>query len=250
MSARSEHRLPAYVSYVTWNRLMHSLGEFMPSAVDSSVYSDSGFSGSDTKKLRSALRYLNLVDEHGKPSDELRTLVKVYQDEAETKSKAKLLEDILTRSYPFLKDDEFDLASASWRQLESRFDSLGASGSLQTQCISFFLHLAADAGLGISPHLSSRTKSGLGRYSAARKVRKKQKQDNKRAEVPESQAGMLPGSLNAMEIARVLNIDPTVAGLLRLLPHVGVEWSASEKKRFKAAFEAVLDAVYPDEEGQ
>lgn len=240
-------RVPPYVSYATWYRLMTGLKEFVPAVIDSSVYERIGFSGSDTKKLRSALRFLNLVDENGAPSNELRSLVKAYQDD-DNGTRPQLLQGILRSSYNFLGNHDFDLGNATWKQLEGGFDALGASRSTQGQCISFFLHLAGEAEMEISPHLVSKTKSGLGRHSAVLKSRKKRRQDGRRPDplaIAEAPAILAAASMAPADPFLALDIEPAIASLLRLLPHKGEKWAKAEQDRFMNALANVIAAFYP-----
>ena len=241
-------RLPPYVSYLTWTKLLNGLVNFLPDVVDSSVYSQLRFSGSDTKKLRTTLRYLNLIDETGVPSERLHDLVRAYRGEGE--SEATVLLKIMREAYPFLSDGSLNLRTATWKQLTDRFDAIGATANLQRQCVSFFLHMATEAGLEVSPHLSSRSKTGLGRPSIVRKTRRKQRQKTQQLG-PGEETGEIPSVRRSRsEAIWTLDIDPTVAGVLRLLPREGERWDRDRKRRFKIALESVLDAVYPDEDSR
>lgn len=241
-------RLPPYVSYSTWTKLLNGLVNFLPDVIDSSVYSQLRFSGSDTKKLRTALRYLNLIDEGGTPSEILHDLVRAYRGEGEPE--AKVLLRIMREAYPFLSDGSLNLKTATWKQLTDKFDALGAAANLQRQCVSFFLHMATEAGLEVSPHLSSRSKTGLGRPSIVRKTRRKQRQKTQQLG-PGEETGEIPSVRRSRsEAIWTLDIDPTVAGVLRLLPREGEKWDRDRKRRFKIALESVLDAVYPDEDSR
>ena len=42
-------------------------------------------------------------------------------------------------------------------------------------------------------------------------------------------------------------IHPAIVGLLRELPKPGSSWAPTAKERFKAAFAATLDVIYPTE---
>jgi len=241
-------RLPPYVSYSTWTKLLNGLVNFLPDVVDSSVYSQLRFSGSDTKKLRTTLRYLNLIDETGVPSERLHDLVRAYRGEGE--SEATVLLKIMREAYLFLSDGSLNLRTATWKQLTDRFDAIGATANLQRQCVSFFLHMATEAGLEVSPHLSSRSKTGLGRPSIVRKTRRKQRQKTQQLG-PGEETGEIPSVRRSRsEAIWTLDIDPTVAGVLRLLPREGERWDRDRKRRFKIALESVLDAVYPDEDSR
>jgi len=242
-----QERLPPYVSYATWMRLINGLVDFVPDVIDSSVYSRLRFSGSDIKKLRTALRRLNLIDESAVPRQELRSLVEAQKEGAEPDAKSVVLRQIIDRAYPFMADEDFNLSSATRKQLEDRLAAMGATGNMQKPCTTFFLNLAVEAGLDISPHLSSRDKSGVGRLSTVRKAQLRRRQETAR-NVPREEPGSPPLALSSRDnLIIALDIDPTLAALLHLLPAKGRSWGSGDKRRFLAAFKAVLDAVYPDQ---
>jgi hypothetical protein len=241
---KKAERLPPYVSYLTWTKLINGLANFLPDVIDSSVYNQLRFSGSDTKKLRTALRYLNLIDENGNVLDKLRDLVRAYRGEGD--AKVAVLKDIMHGAYPFLSDGSLNLATATWKQLTDKFEAMGATGDVQRLCISFFLHMATESEMEVSPHLSSRAKSGYGRPSAVRKGRQKRREKAKKSRTTEQEDESQPRN-STSDVGDIFNVDPTVAGILHLLPRKGQKWDSNSKERFKTALNAVLDAVYPDE---
>lgn len=236
-------RLPPYISYKTWTKLMNGLVNFLPDVIDNSVFSQMKFSGTDAKRLRTALRYFNLIDDSGVPSEKLHNLLKSYV--GEQGNKAEIIATIMKEAYPLLSDPSFNLAAATWKQLIDRFEDMGATGVIQRICINFFLQMAAEGGMEISPHLAHRSKTGYGRPSVAKKLRQKQRQDTGSGhELQQSQQTSEQDSSGSIV---GLDIDASVAGVLYLLPHKGQKWERGSKERFKLALSAILDAVYPDE---
>jgi hypothetical protein len=235
-------RLPPYVSYKTWSKLMDGLANFLPDVIDNSVFIQMKFSGTDAKRLRTALRYLNLIDDNGVPHEDLRNLLKARLGEG---NKTEIVAIIMKKAYPLLSDSSFNLATATSKQLTDRFESMGATGIVQRLCINFFLQMAAEAGMEISPQLGHRSKTGYGRPSVARKLRQKQRQDARSVHEPKQNQQV--GEQGASKSIAGLDIDASVAGVLYLLPHKGQKWDKGSKERFKLALSAILDAVYPNE---
>lgn len=237
--SKERGRLPPYVSYVTWGRMLEGFEKYLPDVVDSSYYSGLAFSGTSARKLRSALRFLGLTNEASVPTEKLKRLVRVLRGEGKDSAQESFAE-ILRDAYPSMFEGDFSLKRADAGQLLERFESMGASGDLKRQCASFFLHLAADAGFELSPHLAGRSKIGVGRKSVVLKSKEKFRQDRF--------AGTSITAKNSEDVSlEVSKLHPAIIGLLRELPVLGQSWQADSKEKFKKAFEAVLDLVYPND---
>lgn len=234
----SIERLPPYVSYKTWNKLLDALVIFTPDEITNSYYKDSQFLISSAKKLRTALHFLGLVDDRNVPTTELHRLIRAHGGYGQER-KADVLRDIINRAYHSIFEDNFKLEHAAQDKLEDRFKILGVRGETRRHCISFFLHLAADAELELSPHLAGRSRLGVGRKSIVLKSRERRRKA--------TLAGTSEGAqLHKGEEIDLSKLHPALAGLLKELPTPGIKWEAEEKARFKKAFEALLDVVYPD----
>lgn len=238
---QSQERLPPYVSYKTWSKLLDGLVTFLPDVIDSSYYAGLLFSGSSAKKLRTALRFLGLINNSSVPTEQLQRLVRASRGEGQ-EIKATVLRDVLQNAYPTLFTEDFNLKRVTLGQLAVRFEELGAKGNIQRHCISFFLHLAADAELELSPHLAGRSRLGIGRKSIVLKSRERRRK------------ATLAGTLEGVQVGKgeglnLPELDPALVVLLKRLPKSGTVWEAGEKTKFKKAFEAILDVVYPDQSG-
>lgn len=234
-------RLPPYVSYKTWNKLLDALVTFTPDEITNSYYKDSQFLRSGAKKLRTALRFLGLVDDRNVPTMELHRLIRAHGGYGQER-KADVLRDIVNRAYHSIFEDNFKLEHAAQDKLEDRFKILGVRGETRRHCISFFLHLAADAELELSPHLAGRSRLGIGRKSIVLKSRERRRK------------ATLAGTLEGVQVGKgeglnLPELDPALVVLLKRLPKSGTVWEAGEKTKFKKAFEAILDVVYPDQSG-
>ena len=71
---KRQKRLPPYVSYRTFYNFLERLQQHMPSRIDRSYWGDL-LSGSTGTQLMAALRFLNLIDINGKPTELVRPLV-------------------------------------------------------------------------------------------------------------------------------------------------------------------------------
>ena len=211
-------RLPPYVSYRTFRNFLESLKSGVPSRIDRS-YWGTKFSGSTGIQLVTALRFLSLVDESNAPTE---TLVQLVQ--ADRERKRSQLRAILEQAYnPILKG--LDLSRATPSELGERFAQAGATGDVGRKCLSFFVASAAEAGLPLSSFILERAKPRLA-------ARARRRAPRRREPSPSS-----PGRLH-----------PALSGLLHELPYPASGWDREGKERFKRAFEAAIDLVYPTKE--
>ena len=228
-------RLPPYVSYKSWLKMLDGLTKFVPDEIDSSYYRELLFSGSSAKKLRTALRFLGLIDDGNVPTGQLQRLVRALRGVGQ-EIKTEVLREIMQNAYPSLFTEDFSLKRATSGQLMERFEKLGVRGDIQRHCISFFLHLAADAELELSPHLAGRSRLGIGRKSIVLKSRERRRK---------AKAELL--QQDETTIFDFSKLHPAIVGLIRELPAAGSGWE--QKEQWKKAFEATIDLVYPSKNG-
>ena len=157
--------LPPYVAYSTWRRLLDSLDSAVPAKFDRSLYDRLGFSGTQIFTLKAALYFFDLTNRDDTPTEKLHQLVKVKGDE-----RKEILNKIVREAYLPLFN-RLDVGNATSGQLSDYFESLYAKGDIRRKCGSFFLSIAAEAGIKLSPHFFKRAKSGLGRKKEAAKIR-------------------------------------------------------------------------------
>lgn len=139
--------IPPYAPYRSFRNFIDSLKQAIPGRIDRSVMPS--MSGALQSQLTAALRYLELVSSAGHPTTLLSRLVN-----SEGPERAKVLRELLTKSYPFLFES-FDLKTATPRMVDEQFANVGASGGTIDKCVVFFLSAAKDAGVELSPHLKT-----------------------------------------------------------------------------------------------
>ncbi len=240
--AQRTDRLPPYASYSTWQKLLDAFGQFLPEQIDSSYYKGLKLSGSSLKSLRLALRYLGLIDDNDVPRDGLKRLIKAREG-ASGEKKSAVLREILQHAYPALFSPEDKLVSATLGQLSTYFDGLGAKGQMLQKCMTFFLSLATEAELDLSPHLAGRSRLGIGRKSIVLKSRERSREHRETIAREDKVTG--PHIVSSLHLSK---LHPAIAGLLQELPAPSSTWNKRSKERFKSAFEATLDLIYPAEE--
>ena len=100
------------------------------------------------------MRYLKLISDDGAPTDRLRGLV--GSDEAD---RPKRLQEITKAGYGFLFRDGFHLQTVTPNQLDEAFGKVGPTGDTVRRCVTFFVALAKDAGLQLSPHIEKKNRA-------------------------------------------------------------------------------------------
>lgn len=170
---RNRKRLPPYISYRTFHNFIDGLQQVIPARIDRSYWGDR-LSGSTGTQLMAALRFLGLIDTSGMPTSRLRLLVAARGDR-----KAEILKEIASEAFGFLLKGPIDPETATYAQLEEGFHrTFELSGDVSRKCIKFFVALANDAEIPLSPFIAKKVRSihsGTGTKAVAkRQVRTKQ----------------------------------------------------------------------------
>jgi hypothetical protein len=151
-------RLPPYISYRTFHNFLEGLQQRMPARIDRSYWGDM-LSGSTGTQLMAALRFLDLIDEYGRPTDRLKPLVSSRGEQ-----RNNILREIALTSFDFVLDGELDPQNATYSQLEEIFsEKYQLTGQLSRKCLKFFIEISNNAGITLSPFITKRFRSG---YSA------------------------------------------------------------------------------------
>ena len=161
-------RRPPYPPYSQWQRLLETLREdfahqHLPSRIDNSYLKKLKVNASAESNLQSALAFLGLVDSQRHPTDVLKSLLSSREDEAKG-----LLYKIVERAYvPVL--DGLMLRSATPDHLAEKFKRGGSQDEVGRKGMTFFLRIAKDAAIQLSPHF----KTPRDRQSGMRSSRKR-----------------------------------------------------------------------------
>jgi len=135
---------PPYTSYRTFKTFIHDLREHgVPSRIDRSVLTR--FSGVVGTQLMHALRFLGLIEDHGRPTQRLKELANAY-GAAHWPEK---LSELLRQEYaPMFA---IDLETATPSHFNEAFrKAFPAADAVVQKCVTFFLYAANDAGVKIS----------------------------------------------------------------------------------------------------
>jgi len=148
---KSRKRLPPYISYRTFQNFLGRLQQQVPARIDRSYWGGM-LSGSTGTQLMAALRFLDLIDNSGKPTNELRLLAATKGEQ-----QAESLRELASEAYRFVFQSSLDLPNATYAQLEEVFHSnFQLTPDVCRKCIKFFISLAGDAKMPLSPFMTKR----------------------------------------------------------------------------------------------
>jgi Family of unknown function (DUF5343) len=135
---------PPYTSYRTFKTFIEDLHEHgVPSRIDRSVLTR--FSGVVGTQLMHALRFLDLIEDDGRPTERLKGLVNAY---ATGHWPETLLERLRQEYAPMFA---IDLATATPSHFNEAFRrAFPAADAVVQKCVTFFLYAVNDAGVKIS----------------------------------------------------------------------------------------------------
>jgi hypothetical protein len=233
MNTANNRSLPPYVSYRTFWNFLDGLKAAMPARIDRSFWGDK-LSGSTGGQLIAALKYLKLIDSSGIPTLRLRQIVF-----AKGPQRTELLRQLAKEAYPFFLT-ELDPASATYSQLEEKLrENFQIASDVGRKCIKFYIGLAGDAAIALSPFVTRKSKSARN-SPAAKKVKKP---STKSVDPGDDPAPAPPPSVNS--VAPVL--DPPAPSLGQQLfakfPAFDPSWSDEVKLRWFQAFDDLLQKV-------
>jgi hypothetical protein len=219
---KRQKRLPPYVSYRTFYNFLERLQQHMPSRIDRSYWGDL-LSGSTGTQLMAALRFLNLIDINGKPTELLKPLV-----ESKGETRTRLLYELTNDAFDFVCQSSLDLESATYAQLQEVFHhTFQLTDDVSRKCVKFFIAIARDAQIPISPFILKRTRSTYSATGIKAGSKKAAIRTNRNATVPQEQ-DEIPKSdtWDSMLLAKFPNFDPS--------------WSDDLKMKWFAAFDELL----------
>jgi hypothetical protein len=202
LSNASKKLLPPYVSYRTFLNFLDGLQQTMPARIDRSYWGDR-FSGSTGSQLVAALRFLDLIDFNGFPTVKLRQLVV-----SKGSQRVEIIKQITQESYGFFFQSEVDPQSATYAQLEESFhENYQIASDVARKCIKFFISLAGDGGIRLSPFVTKKTRNTRSTTTVKKTSREQDKKA--RTEIPQ-QPQLLPSgiSMDKLLVDKFPGFDP------------------------------------------
>ncbi|MDD2251388.1 MAG: DUF5343 domain-containing protein [Dehalococcoidales bacterium] len=224
MSDNNRRQLPPYVSYRSFWNFLDRLQGAIPARIDRSYWGDK-FSGSTGTQLMRALRYLGLIDDRGIPTPLLRNLV-----EARDLQRDELMAQIARTSYSFFINGPVDYKTATYAQFEDILHAnFQVNSEVARKCIKFFVDLATDARIPMSPFVIKKNRKARAAVSTRRTKNKPQ---------------------NIMETSSAITeteLVPNGTGLDKLLvnkfPNFDTAWPDEIKMKWFTAFDELIKRI-------
>tara|TARA_Y100001970_G_scaffold123613_1_gene153249 strand:+ start:7283 stop:7942 length:660 start_codon:yes stop_codon:yes gene_type:complete len=144
----TKNNIPPYVAFKTFQTFLEFLSQGMPSRIDRSVWVNR-FSGSNGTQLMTAIKFFELVDSDGVPSQDFNSLVS-----KDISIQKKTLRKILFKFYDHIF--ELDLDNATRYQFREAFKKFGTKEGVLVKCESFFIQAAKFSDISLSNHILAR----------------------------------------------------------------------------------------------
>ncbi len=223
MAEKNRRMLPPYVSYRSFWNFLDRLREAIPARIDRSYWGDK-FSGSTGTQLMSALRYLSLIDGEGIPTETLRKLV-----EARDFQREEIMSQITRNSYSFFINSPIDYKTATYAQFEDILHAnFQVNADVARKCIKFFIDLAADARIPLSPFVIKKKRRINVPATSKRTKNKKQK---------EFEGGILT---EGIPVPNGITLDKI---LINKFPEFDPSWTDELKSKWFSAFDELLKRI-------
>ncbi len=137
--------VPVYLSFATFQTAIETLRTHgLPRRLDRSAWDSR--SGADQTQILSAFKFLGFIDENFNTQPSLERLKEATAGSAEEK---QVLAEILRERY--LKVFEYDLKTATPKNLSDAIGSYGATGTTKDRALRFFIKAARYSGIPMSP---------------------------------------------------------------------------------------------------
>jgi hypothetical protein len=171
----------------------------------------------------SAMRFLNLVDANGVPTNQLKELIS-----SRGVNKAEILKKVSHDSFSFLLSNTFDPEKATYAQLEEVFnDFYQVDRDVARKCIKFFTELASDAGIPLSPFITKKSKNSRQTQVTEKIPKKTGNRTNQNAPVPQVME-LVPRQMSWKEL------------LLTKFPSFDPNWPTDVQIKWFEAFDELL----------
>jgi hypothetical protein len=234
-SEQGGKRLPPYVSYRTFRNFIDQLGPRMPARFDRS-YWGAMFSGSSCGHLMGALRFLDLIDEKGQPTERLRPLAAAKGD-----LRVAVLRDICSDRFSFVFQGSPDPQDATYAQLEEKFtDRFPLKPDVSRKCLKFFIELSHEAGIPLSPFITKRFRSNhpaAGTKTITKKLSTK----------PVTRSSIVVRANRDKEVPQETGGAPVLSSWDRMLltkfPTFDPSWSDEVKLKWFTAFDELMKRI-------
>lgn len=214
---------PPYISFRTLLNLVERMADNgTPPRIDRSFLS--GSEGAKTQVI-AALRSFGFIDADHNTTPLLTTMVKNPDQRQE------IIKGVLEQHFP--EPVRLGSINATQGQLEDAFRAYGITGDTMRKAVAFYLRAAEFAGIPVSPNFKTPSIQRADGSPARKNTAKTPKPPGTTPPAPPSGA------------TQFSTLHPGLAGVLADLPPLGKGWTDAEKKRWKLAFDTMIDYSIP-----
>lgn len=224
---------PPYLPFRTFKSFIDGFRESgLPGQIDRSVMSRK--SGADQAGLMQAFKFLKLIDAEGKPTQALVDLTKAGADVK------RVYADLIAKHYGFVSDKGLKLSTATDKQLDDIFGTKGVSGGTIQKAVTFFIQMATEAGLEVSPFLkSAKRKAPSSGAGGTRRTRKKASPANG---APQDPAGVAQPAAPAGHKTYVLDLNADGTRFIRMTAPLNLNTHEVERIKGWMGFQFNVEA--------
>jgi len=244
-------RLPPYVSYRTFLNFIERLQQGIPGRIDRSYWSDR-LSGSSGTQLMSAMRFLGLIDASSKPTGRLRQLVSVKGAQ-----RKEVLKQMTSEAFGFLLQGSLDSQTATYAQFEDIFhNTFELTDSVCRKCVKFFIALASDAEIPLSPFVLKRVRLVQTDTGTKLAIKRRGTKGKRNLMIPQNLEEIpTEVSWDKMLLGKFPTFDPSWSDEVKLgwlgafdglkFPTFNPAWSDEVKLKWFEAFDKLLERDFP-----
>jgi len=223
-------KVPPTMSPVTFSNFIETHRRTLPSRIDRSLMKSN--SGTDQPRILSGLQFMDLTDTAGKPTAKFERM-----RDTEGEDFKGVWAEVLQAAYPSLFHG-FDLTKATQGQIEERFrEEYKISGDTVRKAVAFFLALARNAGIPLSPYVkATRTRGVVPRSGGPRRPRTPRERDRERIQRDENE-----GVGDDRQPSR---LHPAVQAWIDEMPANGERWDLSDFEDWLSIFRSSILRAY------
>lgn len=225
--AEAKQKTPPYLPHATFTGYLADLKKSVPNRIDRSVLADK--SGTIQTYMLAALKYFDLINDEGYPAESLKELVGADEEEYKLK-----LKSIIEENYSTVFSNDFNLTNATQGELDERFGLLGLDGSTKRKAVSFFMAIAKEAGINMSPHFRQTRKRGPSTKPRKPRVKGKTKNQSNGESGVDTNGSLAKNNL-------------ILAGYFDALPDPGTAWSQDKREAWLEGLKGAFNIVYQDD---
>ena len=224
--------IPPYAPYSSWLQLTDGLMQSIPAKIDNSYLKQYRFNQSTRSMISKTLKFFDLVDPQNAPTDRLRALAKSLSH-----NDMSQLRGLVESSYrPYLED--IDLTTVTPDMLRGQLKTKKANGDVARKCASFFVAIADDAGIPLSPHIHRRRRQPKGASATSNDAKVVSKSNSK----PSAPRGRPPAAL-----AREGTGGSLATSLVDKFPSADPDWDQETMGKWLDNWGRLLKIVLRDE---